>query len=285
MTEDSDVGRASSTAPEGGPGLAPGSTTRRTALITGASGGFGELFAERFAGDGFDVVLAARSVEPMERISERIRTRSNVTATVIAHDLAAPGSAASLMGELADRDLTVDALVNNAGFSTYGPFAETDEATATKMLMVNVVSMTELARACLPPMIERRWGRLLLLGSVGSFAAAPMTAAYAATKAYVLSLGLALHEELQGTGVTVTTLCPGPTATGFQTRADMMDSALIRSGLDSAEDVVDAGYAAMKKGRPYLVTGTTSKLFVLGSRLMPRTMSTKIAGNAQRRVD
>jgi uncharacterized protein len=258
---------------------------RRTALVTGASSGFGELFAERFAAGGFDVVLAARSAEPMERIAQRIRTRNDVSATVVAHDLAAPGEASSLMAGLHERGLQVDALVNNAGFSTYGPFAETDEATTTKMLMVNVVAMTELARACLPAMIERKWGRLLLLGSVGSFAAAPMTAAYAATKAYVLSLGLALHEELRGTGVTVTTLCPGPTATGFQTRADMADSALIRSGLDSAEEVVDAGYAALKKGKPYLVTGTASRLFALGSRFMPRTMSTKIAGNAQRRVD
>jgi uncharacterized protein len=188
------------------------------------------------------------------------------------------------MGELAERGFTVDALVNNAGFSTYGPFAETGEATMTKMLMVNVVAMTELARACLPGMLERGWGRVLLLGSVGSFSPAPMTGAYGATKAYVLSLGLALHDELKGSGVTVTTLCPGPTATGFQERADMHDSALVRSGLDSAEMVVDKGYAAMKAGRPYLVTGTTSRLFAFGTRFLPRTTAAGIAGNAQRRV-
>lgn len=253
-------------------------------MVTGASSGFGELFAERFAADGFDVVLVARSADPMEAIAERIRTRSHVNATVIAHDLAEPGAADSLMTTLQAQDVHVDALVNNAGFSTYGPFADTDPAITTKMLLVNVVAMTELARACLRGMLERGWGRLVLLGSVGSFSAAPMTAAYAATKAYVLSLGLALHEELSGTGVTVTTLCPGPTATGFQARASMADSALIRSGLDSAESVVDAGYAAMKKGTPYLVTGTTSRLFALGTRFIPRTVASKIAGNAQRRV-
>ncbi|HEY6568005.1 MAG TPA: SDR family NAD(P)-dependent oxidoreductase [Actinomycetota bacterium] len=262
----------------------PTTTARRTALVTGASSGFGELFAERFAADGFDVVLVARSAEPMERIAERIRSRSHVHATVIAHDLAEPDAAATLMSSLHAQELHVDALVNNAGFSTYGPFADADPGITSKMLMVNVVAMTELARACLPGMLERGWGRVVLLGSVGSFSAAPMTAAYAATKAYVLSLGLALHEELKGTGVTVTTLCPGPTATGFQTRASMADSALIRSGLDSAESVVDAGYAAMKKGTPYLVTGTTSRLFALGTRFIPRTVASKIAGNAQRRV-
>ena len=262
----------------------PTPTARRTALVTGASSGFGELFAERFAADGFDVVLVARSADPMEALAERIRTRSHANATVIAHDLAEQGAVASLMTTLQTRGLHVDALVNNAGFSTYGPFADADPGITTKMLMVNVVAMTELARACLPGMLERGWGRVVLLGSVGSFSAAPMTAAYAATKAYVLSLGLALHEELKGTGVTVTTLCPGPTATGFQARASMADSALIRSGLDSAESVVDAGYAAMKKGTPYLVTGTTSRLFALGTRFIPRTVASKIAGNAQRRV-
>lgn len=259
-------------------------TARRIALVTGASSGFGELFAERFAADGFDVVLVARSAEPMERLAERIRSRTAVDATVITHDLAEPGAAATLMSTLGERGLHVDALVNNAGFSTYGPFADTDPVITSKMLMVNVVAMTELARACLPGMLGRGWGRVVLLGSVGSFSAAPMTAAYAATKAYVLSLGLALHEELKGTGVTVTTLCPGPTATGFQVRASMADSALVRSGLDSAESVVDAGYAAMKKGTPYVVTGTTSRLFALGTRFMPRTVASKIAGNAQRRV-
>ena len=260
-------------------------TARRTALITGASSGFGELFADRLAADGFDVVLVARSGDAMEAIAERIRSRSEVTATVVPHDLAVPGAVASLMGTLADRQVQVDALVNNAGFSTYGPFAESDPGVTTSMLMVNVVAMSELALVCLPSMIERRWGRILLLGSVGSFSAAPMTAAYAATKAYVLSLGLALHEELRGTGVTVTTLCPGPTATGFQARAGMAESALVRSGLDSAEAVVDAGYAAMKRGTPYLVTGTTSRLFAMGSRFLPRTMAARIAANAQRRIE
>jgi uncharacterized protein len=259
-------------------------TARRTALITGASSGFGELFAERFAADGFDVVLVARSADPMELTAQRIRAGNQVNATVIAHDLGVPGAAATLMATLGERGLHIDALVNNAGFSTYGPFADADPGVTTKMLMLNVVAMTELARACLPAMLERKWGRMILLGSVGSFSAAPMTAAYAATKAYVLSLGLALHEELKGTGVTVTTLCPGPTATGFQARAAMADSALIRSGLDSAETVVDAGYAAMKRGTPYLVTGTTSRLFAMGTRFMPRTVASKIAGNAQRRV-
>ena len=112
-----------------------------------------------------------------------------------------------------------------------------------------------------------------------------MTGAYGATKAYVLSLSLALTEELRGTGVTVTALCPGPTETGFQARAEMADSQLIAGRtLDSAEAVARAGYTAMKRGKPYLVTGTTSRLFAFGSRFLPRTMSAKIAGRAQQKV-
>jgi uncharacterized protein len=175
--------------------------------------------------------------------------------------------------------------VNNAGFAQYGPFVDADRDELDQMLSVNVVALTQLTHALLPGMLERGWGRIVNLGSIGSFVAAPMTGAYAATKAYVLSLSLALTEELRGTGVTVTALCPGPTETGFQARAEMADSKLIAGrDLDSAEAVARAGYAAMKKGRAYLITGTTSKAFAFGSRFLPRTMSAKIAGRSQQKV-
>jgi uncharacterized protein len=187
------------------------------------------------------------------------------------------------MAAVRERGLRVDALVNNAGFSTYGPFAETDGDTLTDMVRLNVTTLTELTRACVPEMMERRWGRILMLGSIGSFMPAPMTAAYAATKSYVLSLGLALHEELKGSGVTVTTLCPGPTRTGFQSAAGMERSALVAGKrLPAAEDVAAAGYAAMKRGRPYLVTGGQSRLFAFGTRFLPRTTAAAIAGRSQR---
>ena len=134
-------------------------------------------------------------------------------------------------------------------------------------------------------MVERGRGRVLNLGSVGSFGPAPMTAAYAATKAYVLSLSLAMFDELRGTGVTVTCLCPGPTATGFQERAGMHDSALIRGRrLPTPREVAEAGYRAMMRGRPYVVTGASSKAFALGSRVLPRTTLAGIAARSQRRL-
>ena len=200
---------------------------RRTALITGASSGFGVEFAKLFASDGFDLVLVARTEPPMQELAEQLRAAHAITATVIAKDLSTEGASDELVADLAARGFQVDALVNNAGFAQYGPFVDADPDTLHQMLAVNVVALTQLTRSLLPGMLERGWGRIVNLGSIGSFTAAPMTGAYAATKAYVLSLSLALTEELAGTGVTVTALCPGPTETGFQARAEMADSQLI----------------------------------------------------------
>lgn len=258
---------------------------RRTALITGASSGFGVEFAKLFARDDVDLVLVARTEAPMQELADRLRAARGVSVTVIAKDLSTPGASDELVAELAARGTQVDALVNNAGFAQYGPLVQADPDELRQMLSVNVLALTQVTRSLLPGMVERRWGRIVNLGSIGSFVPAPMTGAYGATKAYVLSFSLALTEELRGTGVTVTALCPGPTETGFQARAEMADSKLIAGrDLDSAESVVRAGYAAMKKGRPYLVTGTTSKLFAFGSRFLPRMMTTKIAGGAQQKV-
>ena len=258
---------------------------RPTALITGASSGFGVEFTRLFAADGYDVVMAARSDDAMQTVASEVRERHGVDIDVIAIDLAKRGASADIASQLLERNVIVDALVNNAGFSTYGEFWRDDPATQSDLLAVNVVALTELSRLILPGMVERGRGRILNLGSVGSFSAAPMTAAYAATKAYVLSLSLAMADELRDSAVTVTCLCPGPTATGFQERAAMHDSALISGRkLPGAREVAEAGFAAMKAGKPYVVTGATSKLFAFGSRFLPRTLTAQIAGRSQRRI-
>lgn len=258
---------------------------RSTALVTGASSGFGAEFTRLFGADGCNVVMVARSGAAMESIAQEVEERHGVEVTVMPKDLAHHGASAELVASLDQRGVTIDTLVNNAGFSTYGEFWRDDPATQSDMLAVNVVALTELSRLIVPGMVERGHGRVLHLGSVGSFSAAPMTAAYAATKAYVLSLSLAMAEELAGTGVTVTCLCPGPTRTGFQERADMGDSALLSgTKLPAAREVAEAGYAAMKAGKPYLVTGGSSRAFAFGSRFLPRTTTARIAGRSQRRV-
>ncbi|MET0801601.1 MAG: SDR family NAD(P)-dependent oxidoreductase [Actinomycetota bacterium] len=260
--------------------------TRPTALVTVASGGFGVEFTRLFGADGWGVVMVARSGAAMEAIAREVEERDGVEVTVVPKDLSKANASAELMASLEDRGVVVDALVNNAGFSTYGEFWRDDPATQTDMLQVNVVALTELSRLVVPGMVERGGGRVLHLGSVGSFGPAPMTAAYAATKAYVLSLSLAMAGELDGTGVSVTCLCPGPTATGFQERASMERSALVRGRrLPDARAVAEMGYAAMKRGTPFVVTGTGSKAFAFGTRFLPRTATARIAGRAQRHVE
>lgn len=221
----------------------------------------------------------------MEELAQMLEGRFAITTIVLPKDLSHAHAAAELADNLHQRGVTIDALVNNAGFAQYGPFVEAGSAELGEMLQVNVVALTELTRALLPGMVKRGWGRIVNLGSIGSFAPAPMTGAYAATKAFVLSFSLALADELKGTGVTVTALCPGPTETGFQARAAMADSKLIAGRrLDSADEVVRAGYAAMQRGRPFLVTGTTSRVFAFGSRFLPRTTAARIAARSQRRI-
>lgn len=261
------------------------SRPRPTALVTGASSGFGAELTRLFGADGWNVIMVARSGAAMEAVAQEVEERDGVEVTVIPKDLAAPGASVELIASLEQRGVAIDALVNSAGFSTYGEFWRDDPEQQSSMLQVNVVALTELSRLVVPGMVERGRGRVLHMGSVGSFGPAPMTAAYAATKAYVLSLSLAMAEELRGTGVTVTCLCPGATETGFQARADMGDSALVRGrSLPSAREVAEAGYAAMKAGKPYLVTGGNSRVFAFSSRFLPRLMVARISGRSQRRV-
>jgi uncharacterized protein len=260
--------------------------TRPTALVTGASSGFGIEFTRLFGADGWNVVMVARSVSAMEAVEADVEDRDGVEVSVVPKDLSRANASSELVASLEDRGIVVDALVNNAGFSTYGEFWRDDPQAQADMLQVNVVALTELSRLVVPAMVERGGGRVLNLGSVGSFGPAPMTAAYAATKAYVLSLSLAMAAELDGTGVTVTCLCPGPTETGFQGRASMQGSALVHGRrLPDARAVAEIGYAAMKRGTPYVVTGAASRAFAFGTRFLPRTAAARIAGRSQRRVE
>lgn len=250
----------------------------RVAVVSGAARGIGRAVAEGLASRGAEV-LAVDVLDASETV-EAIRTAGGRCRALDA-DVGAPADVARVAEDVG----RCDVLVNNAALLGAIPFLELDHERFRETLRVNLESQFLLAKAFAPGMVERGWGRIVNLGSIGSFMAAPMTGAYGATKAYVLSLSLALTEELRGTGVTVTALCPGPTETGFQARAEMADSQLIAGRtLDSAEAVARAGYAAMKKGTPYLVTGTTSKLFAFGSRFLPRTMSARIAGRAQQKI-
>jgi short-subunit dehydrogenase len=255
------------------------------ALITGASGGIGEDLARLIAAGGRNVVLLARSAPKLEALANELAQSHGVSATVLAMDLSAPGAADEIARTLAERHLAVDMLINNAGFGTHGEFARENPDEQSRMLQVNVVALTMLTRFLLPAMIERRRGRILNVASTAAFQPGPVMAVYYASKAYVLSLSLALSEETAGTGVTVTCLCPGPTRTGFQERAQMSESRLFdATSVMSSADVARAGYDAMMNGRGLVVPGLANKIGAQSVRFVPRRVAAKIAGalNADR---
>jgi short-subunit dehydrogenase len=243
---------------------------RPLALVTGASSGIGADLARELAKDGHDLVLSARTVPPMQALAAELEAYG-ANCIVIPADLARPGAAAELVGALESRGLQIDVLVNNAGLGGVGRFEQMDTQRIGDMLMVNAVALTELTRLLLPGMVARRRGRALLVASTASFQPGPRMAVYFATKAYVLSLGEALAYELRGTGVTVTTLCPGATATNFFRAAGANEIALQPSM--SASEVARIGYRALMAGRRVVITGILNRILAFGGRLAPRSLT------------
>jgi hypothetical protein len=246
-----------------------------TALVTGASSGIGADLAREAARDGHDVVLVARRAEPMRKLAAEIATK----ATVLTADLSRPGTASALVSELEASGVAIDVLINNAGLGPVGPFAENDPARIRETLEVNMVALTELTRLLLPPMIARRRGRVMLVASTAAFQPGPRMAVYFASKAYVLSFGEALAYELRGSGVTVTTLCPGPTTSGFSEAAGNPDTKLLRMKKMSSAKVARIGYKGLKAGRRVVIPGLFNKLSALSGRVAPRGMVLAIANS------
>jgi hypothetical protein len=246
--------------------------TRGTALITGASGGIGLELARKLAAGGFDTVLVARSVEKLDELAREIGDRYGRTATVVAADLSEAGAAQDVYRSVEEARLGVEVLVNNAGFATFGTFHESELQGQLAMIQVNVAALTHLTHLFLPQMVARGSGRVLNVASTAAFQPGPLMAGYYASKAFVLHFSEALAVELEGTGVTVTVLCPGPTESGFQSRANMEDSKLVQSGLMSSSGVAEFGYRALMKGKRVAIPGIFNKLGTLTPRLLPRTL-------------
>jgi short-subunit dehydrogenase len=255
------------------------------ALVTGASGGIGEDLARLIAGGGRDLVLVARSAEKLQTLADELSRAHKISATVLATDLSVPGAADEIARTLAERRIAIDILVNNAGFGAFGNFARENPQEQLRMLQLNVVALTMLTRFLLPGMLERRRGRILNVASTAAFQPGPLMAVYYASKAYVLSLSLALTEEAAGTGVTVTCLCPGPTRTGFQDRAQINKSRLLQAtSMMSSAEVARTGYDALMAGRALVTPGLANKIGAQSVRFVPRRLAAKIAGalNAER---
>jgi short-subunit dehydrogenase len=242
-------------------------TTNLTALITGASSGIGLELAHLFARDGYNLVLAGRNRSALDSLAKELRAEHRVQVTVTTQDLADAPSPRAILRQLADRSITVDVLVNNAGTQVYGEFAGTDLDEQLALVQVNTSALIALTGLLLPGMIRRGRGRILNVASTGSFAPGPLNAVYCASKAAVLSFSQAIGAELAGTGVTVTALCPGATSTAFIARHGMQDVRIFRNAMPAAR-VAQIGYRAMQRGRPIVVAGFGNLLQVLCFQLM-----------------
>jgi short-subunit dehydrogenase len=247
---------------------------RKVALVTGASAGLGVEFARRLSEHGHRLVLAARRKDRLDQLAKSLGK-----ARAVAVDLSKKDAAARLMADIEANGETVDLLVNNAGFGLIGRFAELDAKREREMIDLNVGALTDLCRAVAPAMIKRKSGAILNVASTAAFQPGPKMAVYFATKAFVLSLSEALHEELKPHGIKVTCLCPGPTRTEFGDVAGFGGNGLFDRVAMNADDVVEAGLKALDSNRAVVVTGWVNKLGAASTRFAPRSVVRKIAGS------
>lgn len=242
------------------------------ALITGASSGIGHEFAKILARDGYNLVIVAREQDKLAEVARELETTYGVRVLAITKDLTDPAAPQAIMDEIERKGWTVDILINNAGFGLSGPFADSDVHQMQSMMQVNMVAVTQLARLVLPGMLARKSGKILNVASTAAFQPGPLMAVYYASKGYVLSFSEALSEEVRGTGVTVTCLCPGPTRTGFQDRASLGRSILFRRNLTSPEQVARIGYQAMLAGTRVVIPTLSSRLGAWLVKFLPRAL-------------
>ena len=255
------------------------------ALVTGGSVGIGAALADVFASQGHDLILVARSGDRLQQRAAEIERTHGVKVAWYVEDLADPEGPARLYRSVGADGLTVDYLVNNAGVGLYGKFATTDLQAETRMIQLNVTSLVELTKRFLPGMVERRSGRILNVASTAAFVPGPWMSIYYATKAFVVSFSAAINYELKPYGVTVTTLCPGPTESEFKARAGSQRSRLFETFVMDAHTVAKAGYDGMMSGREIVVPGLRNKMVPIAARLIPRPLMAVLSHRAARPSD
>lgn len=253
----------------------------QTALITGASSGIGEALAHRFAKAGFNLVLVARSADKLKVLSAALARDHGIKAWVSPADLSVPGAAQKLAVAMKRARRPIDVLVNNAGVLEHGAFVSMRATRHRELIELNVVALSEMLAHFVPPMVERGQGRVLNVASIAAFQPVPMLATYAATKAYVLSLTESLSEELKGSGVTVTALCPGITATpmvAHATDANAKLGQIPRFLVGDADAVAAEGVRACLRGDVIVVPGAVNLAAVLTARATPKWLLRAVSG-------
>ncbi|MDJ0625449.1 MAG: SDR family oxidoreductase [Candidatus Caenarcaniphilales bacterium] len=248
-----------------------------TALITGASSGIGYELAKIFAKNKINLVLVARNGVKLKNLKKEIEEEAEkknyqISVSIIVADLSATNSPEKVFNQLQKDDISIDYLVNNAGFGVFGKFQDTDINKEQKMINLNILSLTKLTKLFLPQMLEKKKGKIMNVASTAAFQPGPLMAVYFASKAYVLFFSEALSKELKGTGITVTALCPGPTESKFQEEASMKNSKVMKKKLVSSEKVAKYGYKAMFKGKKVAIQGLRNKMLAFSVRLFPRSL-------------
>jgi hypothetical protein len=252
------------------------------ALITGGSVGIGAALADVFAEHGHDLILVSRKLDKLEARGRAIRDKFGVDVVCLPEDLSDPQGPRRLHQAVTARGLDVHYLVNNAGVGLYGKFAGTDLDAELKMIQLNLTSVVELTKRFLPAMIARRSGRVLNVASTAAFVPGPWMSIYYASKAFVLSFSEAIDYELKPHGITVTTLCPGPTESEFKVRAGSQRSRLFEAFVMDAASVARVGYDGMMNGKLVAIPGLRNKMVPVAARLTPRSMVAKLSHRAAR---
>jgi short-subunit dehydrogenase len=249
----------------------------KTALITGASSGIGLELAKCFATEKINLVLVARSHDKLNSLANELRSEFGIEVYVLSKDLGIYLNALEVFTFCKTNSIHIDYLVNNAGFGDYGDFAQSKWEKQASMINLNITTLTYLTHLFLPGMLERKFGRILNVASIASFMPGPLMSVYYATKAFVLHFSEGISEELNGTGVKVTALCPGPTKSGFQAAAAMENSKLVKKiKMPSSYQVAKYGFRAMMNGKPVAIPGFMNYLMANSIRFVPRRWVAKI---------
>jgi uncharacterized protein len=253
-----------------------------TALITGASNGIGLELAKIHASNGGNLVLVARNKSKLDELKTELENEYKISVYIIGKDLSLTNAAQEVYDETSKQKIQIDYLINNAGFGDFGMFTETDWNKELQMINLNITTLTQFTKLYLKDMVVRKSGKIMNVASTAAFQSGPTMAVYYATKAYVLSFSEAIDNEVREFGVSVTTLCPGATESGFQAAAAMEESALVKGKkLPTAKKVAEYGYASMMKGKTVAIHGMMNYIMANSVRFTPRALVVKITRKMQ----